>query len=120
MEVFRAHLHLCSCLAIWGHKAYVGVHRGLALLSDEKVSSLAGSWFSLIVPSFVGGILAFILYILFLSNILDAIGATSFSKFATDANTPEDAMENFEKFGISMAWKFLTMQNYFSGAFLQG
>lgn len=77
--------------------SYVGVHRGLTQLSDKEVSSLAGSWFGLIVPSFVGGILAFVLYILFLSNTLDTIGGTVFPKFAMDANIPKDALENFEK-----------------------
>jgi hypothetical protein len=50
--------------------AYVSIHRSLGILTDDEISGLADSWLGLIVPSFVGGILAFIIYLLFLSNII--------------------------------------------------
>lgn len=49
---------------------YISVHRGLTGLSDDEVVGLSSSWWSIIVPSFVGGVLALVLYVLFLSNIL--------------------------------------------------
>lgn len=49
---------------------YVGVHRNLSNLSDIEVSQLSSSWLGLIVPSFVGGILACLLYLLFISGII--------------------------------------------------
>src|ERR1035441_3343295 len=49
---------------------YVSVHRGLSELRDEEVIGLASSWWSIVVPSFVGGVLALAMYLLFLSNIL--------------------------------------------------
>ena len=51
--------------------AYVGIHRSLGTLKDEEVGGLADSWLGLVVPSFVSGILAFILYVHpFLSKII--------------------------------------------------
>ena len=49
---------------------YVGVHRNLSNLSDIEVAQLSSSWLGLIVPSFVGGILACVLYLLFISGII--------------------------------------------------
>ena len=48
---------------------YVGVHRGLRDLQDAEIVELAASWWAIIVPSFVGGVLALVLYLLFLSDI---------------------------------------------------
>ena len=50
--------------------SYVSVHRGLAELKDEEVIGLSSTWLAIIVPSFVGGVLALVLYGLFLSSIL--------------------------------------------------
>ncbi|KPJ94481.1 MAG: hypothetical protein AMJ53_05205 [Gammaproteobacteria bacterium SG8_11] len=49
---------------------YVSVHRGLADLKDTEIIDLAASWWAIIAPPFVGGILALALYLLFLSNIV--------------------------------------------------
>lgn len=49
---------------------YVSVHRSLGTLSDTEVIELSSSWWPIIVPSFVGGVLALALYLLFLSNIV--------------------------------------------------
>jgi hypothetical protein len=49
---------------------YVGIHRNLSNLSDTEIIQLSSSWFGLIVPSFVGGILACVLYLLFISGII--------------------------------------------------
>lgn len=49
---------------------YVGVHRNLSSLTDIEVRELSTSWLGLIVPSFVGGILACVLYTLFVSGII--------------------------------------------------
>lgn len=65
--------------------AYVGVHRSLATLQDSEINGLADSWLGLIVPSFVGGILAFVIYLLFLSNI---ISGDLFPHFTADQNAP--------------------------------
>lgn len=45
---------------------------------------LSTSWFGLVVPSFVGGILALVLYTLFLSNI---VSGQLFPTFDTDTGT---------------------------------
>jgi len=64
---------------------YVGVHRSLSELSDQDIAELSQSWWSIVAPSFVGGVLALVLYLLFMSNIL---GGDVFPKFAADANAP--------------------------------
>lgn len=50
--------------------SYVSVHRGLGDLKDAEVVELSSSWWAIIVPSFVGGVLALVLYFLFMSGIL--------------------------------------------------
>jgi len=71
--------------------AYVGVHRNLADLSDGELSDLAGSWLGLVIPSFVGGILALVLYLLFLSEI---VGGELFPSFTNDSKPT--LKENFD------------------------
>jgi hypothetical protein len=61
---------------------YVGIHRNLSGLSDIEVAQLSSSWLGLIVPSFVGGILACVLYFLFISGI---ISGELFPKIIEDA-----------------------------------
>jgi hypothetical protein len=50
--------------------SYVGIHKNLSKLSDIEITQLSSSWLGLIVPSFVGGILACVLYMLFISGII--------------------------------------------------
>lgn len=50
---------------------YVGFHRRLAHLSDDEIINLSTSWFGVALPSFIGGILAGILYILFISGVIE-------------------------------------------------
>jgi hypothetical protein len=61
--------------------AYVSVHRSLKNLTDQEVIGLAASWNSIVVPSLVGGVLAFVLYFLFLSEI---VAGDLFPKFVPD------------------------------------
>jgi hypothetical protein len=49
---------------------YVGFHRRLSTLTDPEIENLSKSWFALILPSFIGGILAGLLYLLFLSGVI--------------------------------------------------
>ncbi|UBB24014.1 hypothetical protein LAG73_11550 [Pseudoxanthomonas japonensis] len=49
---------------------YVGIHGNLATLSDADLVELSGSWLGLIIPSFVGGILACLLYAIFISGLI--------------------------------------------------
>ena len=65
---------------------YVGVHRGLADLNDAEIVELSGSWWSIVAPPFIGGILALAMYVLFLSNIL---AGDLFPRFAPDADAPK-------------------------------
>lgn len=71
--------------------AYVGMHRNLVDLSDAELAGLAESWLGMVVPSFVGGILAFVIYLLFLSKI---ISGELFPVFVQDSLSP--STEDFE------------------------
>ena len=64
---------------------YVGMHRSLGELKDDEIVELAQSWWSIVAPSFIGGILALVLYLLFMSGI---IAGDLFPKFKPDANAP--------------------------------
>ena len=90
---------------------YVAIHRSLSELSDAELKELSGSWLAMIVPSFVGGILAFVLYLLFLSNILKG-------ELFPDFHAREDAEPGFDtllkQYGKSMSdyakllvWSFI-------------
>jgi hypothetical protein len=65
---------------------YVSVHRGLADLKDAEVVELVASWWSIVAPPFIGGVLALALYLLFLSNIL---AGDLFPRFEPDTNAPQ-------------------------------
>jgi hypothetical protein len=49
---------------------YVSVHQGLGDLKDAEVVELSASWWAVILPPFVGGVLAVVMYFLFLSEIV--------------------------------------------------
>lgn len=50
--------------------AYVSVHKSLAGMSDQDLANLANSWLAIVVPSMMGGVLAGVLYLLFISGIV--------------------------------------------------
>jgi hypothetical protein len=64
--------------------AYVSIHKSLGELKDDELVNLAGSWLGLLLPSFVGGILAFVLYSLFESTI---VSGQLFPEFVPDSKT---------------------------------
>jgi hypothetical protein len=59
---------LIFCLGNIG--GYVGIHTRLKTLTNAEVIELAKSWLAIAVPSIVGGILALVLYLIFISGIL--------------------------------------------------
>ena len=63
---------------------YTAVHRGLSELKDPEVIELSESWWAILSPSIVGGVLALVLYILFLSGI---ISGDLFPKFVPEDNS---------------------------------
>jgi len=79
--------------------SYVGIHRNLGGLQDNEVAELSGSWLGLIVPSFVGGILALVLYLLFLSGI---IAGDLFPKFTPDEGAGNGFESIFHQHGNEM------------------
>jgi hypothetical protein len=79
---------------------YVSVHRSLGELADHEVIDLSSSWWPIIGPSLVGGVLAVALYLLFLSNIL---GGDLFPKFDPDENAPIGIESLLAQHGRNMA-----------------
>lgn len=73
---------------------YVGFHRRLANLSDVEIANLSTSWFGVTLPSFIGGIPAGILYILFISGV---IKGDLFPQIVPDGKCLQpEVMENFD------------------------
>jgi len=89
---------------------YVSVHRSLGDLSDVDVVELSSSWWSIIVPSFVGGVLALAMYFLFLSGIL---GAGLFPKFLQHVDINNKCPETPEIGVLSLRCQYAeTMADY--------
>ena len=65
---------------------YVSVHRGLGELADADVIALSDSWWAILAPPFIGGVLALAMYLLFLANIL---AGDLFPRFIADADAPD-------------------------------
>ena len=79
---------------------YVSVHRGLAGLSDAEVIELAASWWAIVAPPFVGGVLALALYLLFLSDIL---AGDLFPRFEPDADAPKGLGSMVAQHGVELS-----------------
>lgn len=62
---------LCFLFVFGNMGSYISIHKGLANLQDDEVVKLSSSWVGLIAPSFVGGLLSIVLYVLFLSGIVE-------------------------------------------------
>lgn len=78
---------------------YVGMHRSLVELKDDEVVELAKSWWSIVVSSFVGGVLALVLYLIFLSGIL---AGDLFPRFITDEYAPKGVESIFSAHATDM------------------
>ena len=61
---------------------FVGLQRRLKALSDDDLTLLANSWVSVSLSPLVGGILAVLTYVLFVSGLM---AGTLFPKFVADA-----------------------------------
>lgn len=79
---------------------YVGFHKNLGDMKDEELVELAGSWWSIVVPSFVGGVLALVLYLLFLSGI---ISGDLFPKFEERTPPKQDVGAILDQYAVGMA-----------------
>lgn len=72
---------------------FVSLQRKLKHLSEDDLDLLSRSWFYTVQAPFVGGILALLLYILFLS---DLVQGTLFPVFVADSDIPAENLEKFE------------------------
>ncbi|MGH8437994.1 MAG: hypothetical protein ACRERW_02850 [Pseudomonas sp.] len=68
---------------------YVGFHRRLANLSDAEIQDLSESWFALTLPSFIGGILA---GLLFISGI---VNGDLFPQISPDKDCSAESLQRF-------------------------
>ena len=69
---------------------YVGMHRALGDMKDDEIVGLAASWWSIVAPSVVGGVLALVLYVLFMSGIL---GGDLFPEIKPDQDEPVRSLQ---------------------------
>jgi len=79
---------------------YVSVHRGLAELSDAEIVELSASWWGIVAPPFIGGVLALALYLLFLSNIL---AGDLFPRFIPDKLAAKGVESLADQHAVGMA-----------------
>lgn len=64
---------------------FVGLQRRLKSMSDDDLTLLANSWVFVCLSPFVGGILAVVLYVLFVSTL---VSGDLFPKFVPDIRNP--------------------------------
>jgi hypothetical protein len=89
---------------------YVSIHRSLGNLTDAEVIGLSTSWFGIVLPSFVGGVLGLLLYAVFLGRLL---GGDVFPSFDFEpGRTGLDALfDQHAKTGVDYAklffWSFV-------------
>ena len=100
--------------------SYIGVHRSIAKLSDAELAEFAGSWFCLITPSLAGGVLAFVLYVLFLSGILNEVSGLLFPVFEVDTRIGQENIEDFGKIWNQHAVDFKNYAKLFFWSFVAG
>lgn len=91
--------------------SYVGTHKNLSSLQNKEVVDLSSSWLSLIVPSFIGGTLALVLLLLFMSGI---VAGDLFPKFVAtpDARVGIESLfdqhgEGMKDYAKLMLWGFI-------------
>jgi len=49
---------------------YVAIHKNLSDYTDQEINQLSKSWFGILLPPIIGGILSMVMYLLFISNII--------------------------------------------------
>ncbi len=69
---------------------FVGLQRRLKSMSDDDLSLLANSWVYVCLSPFVGGILAVVLYVLFLSTL---VSGELFPTFVADTQNPSHQVQ---------------------------
>ena len=107
-----------ALLFIFGNiGSYVAFHRDLRSLQDEKIIEFSSSWLGLVVPSLVGGILAIILYILFLSGI---IRGDLFPEFVPDFKVREGFDAVFDQHGKDGMKDYAKLRGFDSGSTTRG
>lgn len=78
---------------------YISVHSKLKNVSDEELGELADSWLGVVVPSFIGGVLAVVLYLIFIAGLLEGDLFPNFEPDA-DANEASGFTKLFEQHGV--------------------
>ena len=90
---------------------YVSVHRGLAELNDAEVVELSASWWAIVAPPFIGGVLALAMFLLFLSNILAGDLFPQFTPYAdaskTVASLAEQHANGMRDYAKLLFWSFV-------------
>ena len=91
---------------------YISVHRSLGDLKDEEIVELAKSWWSIVAPSFVGGVLGLVLYMLFAAHIL---AGDLFPSIVPDKDSAQDTVrsiltqhaDGMKEYAKLLFWSFI-------------
>ncbi len=99
----------------------VSIQRRLKSLDDAELGFLAHSWFQICLAPFSGGLLAILLYMIFLGNI---ISGELFPEFTADSKSPQknfraifEQHTNFVGYAKLVFWSFVAgfSQNFVTG-----
>lgn len=93
---------------------FVSIHRRLLTMDDAKIEFYATSWTILFTSPFVGGVLAVVLYFLFLSKI---ISSTIFPSFEADcAPVSHTLLDMYHSSGLNFSeWAKLAFWSFVAG-----
>ena len=93
---------------------FVSVHRRLFAMDDAKIELYATSWTILFTSPFVGGVLAVILYFLFLSKIISSAIFPSFE--ADTAPLSHTLLDMYRSSGLNFSeWAKLAFWSFVAG-----
>ena len=84
--IFAGSARILSMMFIVGNLGgYAAMHKNLSYYSDEEIQQLSKSWFAMVLPPIIGGILSMVIYVLFISNI---VSGELFPKIVPDSEVP--------------------------------
>ena len=98
--------------------SYVGMHNKLKFMKDEELRGLANSKFAIMTPALIGGLLALVLYLIFLGKIIEG---ELFPSFVEDCKCDsskgfssifnQKAAEGYVGYAKLLVWSFVAGYN---------
>jgi hypothetical protein len=76
--------------------SFISIHKNLNKMTANELKRVCGSWLSVVLPSFIGGLLAVILYLFFLSGV---VSGDLFPHLVNDTGTVNALVDIFKDEG---------------------